>query len=636
MGRIALLPPDLANQIAAGEVVERPASVVKELVENALDAGARRVSIHVELGGKKQVRVEDDGEGMDPDDARLALERHATSKIRRADDLAAILTHGFRGEALPSIASVSHFTLRTRTRDRDSGTEVRVNGGLIAAELEVPAAPGTVIEVNDLFYNLPARRKFLKSDGAETAQVSRITTQLALAYPEIGFTLTSGPRTLVQCPPVTSLKDRLYQLYGDRGDLLEVTKEAGGIRMFGFIAALAEQGPTRGPQNVFINRRIIKDRTIAHAIIDAYSVASIKERSPEVHLFLEMAADALDVNVHPTKAEVRFREQSLVHEVVRRGLMDALGSGGVPHLQLQGETAMARPFAPSIPGILAGGYFPNRWVPGAATTAYPVDPYPAGGQRSEGGGQGYGQAGPEAGRVGQVGQGGLSHEGQAGLAGQAGLSHDGQAGQAEQAGLSQSAPGAPDMRPMIPLGQFRDTFIIAIDDEGLAIIDQHVAHERVLFERVMQQLTRGDLESQRLLVPLLMELPSAAQQTLVERAEALARLGYEVESFGEGTLKVSAVPALLRTEESAQALLALADDLDGLDRGAQIQDALQRIAATTACHAAVKANYPLTYEKMMHILEELRATAYSTVCPHGRPVMLRITKREIEKNFERV
>ena len=628
MGRIALLPPDLANQIAAGEVVERPASVVKELVENALDAGARRVSIHVELGGKKQVRVEDDGEGMDPDDARLALERHATSKIRRADDLAAILTHGFRGEALPSIASVSHFTLRTRTRDRDSGTEVRVNGGLIAAELEVPAAPGTVIEVNDLFYNLPARRKFLKSDGAETAQVSRITTQLALAYPEIGFTLTSGPRTLVQCPPVTSLKDRLYQLYGDRGDLLEVTKEAGGIRMFGFIAALAEQGPTRGPQNVFINRRIIKDRTIAHAIIDAYSVASIKERSPEVHLFLEMAADALDVNVHPTKAEVRFREQSLVHEVVRRGLMDALGSGGVPHLQLQGETAMARPFAPSIPGILAGGYFPNRWVPGAATTAYPVDPYPA-----------------TPGQVGQVGQVGLSG---AGLAGQSGLSDAGLAALVGQDGLSptdqQSAIGnqqsgvgtSPDMRPMIPLGQFRDTFIIAIDDEGLAIIDQHVAHERVLFERVMQQLTRGDLESQRLLVPLLMELPSAAQQTLVERAEALARLGYEVESFGEGTLKVSAVPALLRTEESAQALLALADDLDGLDRGAQIQDALQRIAATTACHAAVKANYPLTYEKMMHILEELRATAYSTVCPHGRPVMLRITKREIEKNFERV
>ena len=325
MGRINRLPTDLANQIAAGEVVERPASVVKELVENAIDAGAKRIKIHVELGGKKLVRVEDDGEGMEPEDARLAIERHATSKIARADDLAAITTHGFRGEALPSIASVSHFVLRTRTRDRDSGTEIRVNAGLIAADVEAPAAVGTVVEVSDLFYNLPARRKFLKSDGAESAQVSRISTQLAFAYPDIGFTLTSGPRTLLQCPPAGSLRDRLYQLYGDREDLLEVHKSAGGITLFGFIAALAEQGPTRGPQNVFINRRIVKDRTIAHAIIDAYSVASIKERSPEVHLFLEMPADALDVNVHPTKAEVRFREPSLVHEVVRRGLMAVLG-----------------------------------------------------------------------------------------------------------------------------------------------------------------------------------------------------------------------------------------------------------------------------------------------------------------------
>ena len=299
MGKITRLPSDLANQIAAGEVVERPASVVKELVENAIDAGAHRLSIHVELGGKKQVRVEDDGEGMEPDDARLAIERHATSKIRRSDDLAAIRTLGFRGEALPSIASVSHFVLRTRARGRDSGTEIRVNGGVVASESEVPAAEGTAIEVNDLFYNLPARRKFLKSDGAESAQVSRITTQLALAYPEIGFTLTSGGRTVLQCPPAHSLRDRLYQLYGERDDLLEVRKEAGGLRLSGYIAALAEQGPTRGPQNVFINRRIVKDRTIAHAIIDAYSVASIKERSPEVHLFIEMPPEAVDVNVHP-------------------------------------------------------------------------------------------------------------------------------------------------------------------------------------------------------------------------------------------------------------------------------------------------------------------------------------------------
>src|SRR5215510_2506728 len=366
MGKINRLPTDLANQIAAGEVVERPASVVKELVENAIDAGARRVSIHIEMGGKKQVRVEDDGEGMEPEDARLAIERHATSKIRRADDLAAILTLGFRGEALPSIASVSHFVLRTRARGQTSGTEIRVNGGALASVTEIGAAEGTVVEVNDLFYNLPARRKFLKSDGAESAQVSRIVTQLALAYPEVGFTLTSAARTVLQAPPAGSPRDRLYQVYGERDDLMEVRKEAGGMRIAGFIAALAEQGPTRGPQNLFINRRIVKDRTIAHAIIDSYSQASIKERSPEVHLFIEMPAEAVDVNVHPTKAEVRFREQSLVHEVVRRAFMEALGQSGVPELQLSGEVVgRVEAMATALPGVLAGGAYPSRWVPPA-------------------------------------------------------------------------------------------------------------------------------------------------------------------------------------------------------------------------------------------------------------------------------
>ena len=257
MPRIAVLPSDLANQIAAGEVVERPASVVKELVENALDAGARRLAVHVEFGGKKQVRVEDDGEGMDPVDARLAIERHATSKIRHAGDLAAIHTLGFRGEALPSIASVSHFVLRTRARGRQTGTELRVNGGAVASVIEVGAAEGTVVEVNDLFYNLPARRKFLKADGAGSAQVSRVVAQLALAYPEAGFTATSGVRTLMQCPPSKSRRDRLYQIYGEREDLIEVGRSAGGVQLMGYIAALAGpvgQGPTRGVQHVFVNR----------------------------------------------------------------------------------------------------------------------------------------------------------------------------------------------------------------------------------------------------------------------------------------------------------------------------------------------------------------------------------------------
>jgi DNA mismatch repair protein MutL len=603
MAKVNRLPPDLANQIAAGEVVERPASIVKELVENAVDAGARRIAVHVELGGKKQVRVEDDGEGMEPEDARLAIERHATSKIRRADDLAAIVTMGFRGEALPSIASVSHFVLRTRARGQQSGTEIRVNGGAVSSVAEIGAPEGTVVEVNDVFYNLPARRKFLKSDAAESAQVSRIVTQLALAHPQVGFTLTSGPRTVLQCPPAATLRDRLYQLYGEREDLVEVGKQAGGIRLSGYVAALADQGsgigPARGPQNVFVNRRIVKDRTISHAIIDAYSAATIKERSPEVHLFLEMPPDAVDVNVHPTKAEVRFREQSFVHEIVRRALMDALGQGAAPQLQLRPESVSASPLARPIPGILSGGAYPNRWVPGAA---------------------------PAAG-AGTWGQGSVDRVPSAPQVPAADL---------QSGAASPEAPGSEALSPMIPLGQFRDTFIVAIDADGISIIDQHVAHERVLFERVMQRLTAGRLESQRLLVPMLLELSADAQQTLVNRATELDRLGFEVEPFGEGTVKVSAVPALLDVAECDATLRALAADLEGLDRGAGVQDALQRIAALTACHAAVKANYPLTYDKMTHILDELRATAYSTICPHGRPVMLRLTRREIEKNFERI
>jgi DNA mismatch repair protein MutL len=595
MGIINRLSPDLANQIAAGEVVERPASVVKELVENAIDAGARRLTIHVELGGKKQVRVEDDGDGMEPEDARLAIERHATSKIRRAEDLAAILTLGFRGEALPSIASVSHFVLRTRARGQQSGTEIRVNGGTVASIVEVGAPEGTLVEVNDIFYNLPARRKFLKSDGAESSQVSRVVTQLALAYPEVGFTLTSAGRNVLQCPPAVSRRDRLYQVYGERSDLMELAKDAGGMKLTGFVAALAEQGPTRGPQNVFINRRIVKDKTIAHAIIDSYSQASIKERSPEVHLFIEMPPDALDVNVHPTKAEVRFRDQSLVHEVVRRALMETLGRSGVPQLQLRPEHMAQTPFNASLPGALAGGTYPNRWMPD--TTYEPALGVPA--ARPE----------PVEGRATGV---------------DSGLT------------LRQAQGERIDIKPMIPLGQFRDTFIIAVDDEGVAIIDQHVAHERVLFERVMEKLTLGRLESQRLLVPMLLDVPPSAHQALLARAGELERSGFELESFGSATIKVTAVPALLTIDDSTRALLALAEDLEGLDRGAQVQDALQRIAATTACHAAVKANYPLTYEKMAHILDELRATAYSTVCPHGRPVMLRLTRREIEKNFDRI
>ena len=597
VSRIHRLPPDLANQIAAGEVVERPASVVKELIENAVDAGATRVTVTMEFGGKKLIVVEDNGEGMTREDAELAIERHATSKIRTAADLAAIRTLGFRGEALPSMASVSRFRLRTRAKGALSGTEVKVEAGQPARVSDVGAPEGTLVEVADLFFNLPARRKFLKADTAEAAQVSRLVTQLALGYPEVGFTLRSGDRVLLETPPAQSVEERFFQVYGERPDVVPVLKQAAGIAIRGFVAALGDQGPVRGPQHVFVNRRIVRDRTIGHAIQQAYSVATIKERSPEVHLFIELPPDRVDVNVHPTKAEVRFLDQGLVHEVLRRAIVDALGVTVAPELVLSG--AIVRP------GIEAPGALPLGF--GAASATAP------------------------------------------GAASAAGLS-------VEDATLARAIESATPaawadprvqttagretvqtlIRPMAPLGQFRNTFIIAIDDEGIAIIDQHVAHERILFEQIAERLTSRALESQRLLTPVVLELAPGEHQTLLSHRTALERFGFELEDFGGTSLRVLAAPAILDWHRCEGALRSVAMDLDGLAPGAGVTEALRRMAATMACHAAVKANDPLTREKMQYLLDELRRTAHSSVCPHGRPVVLRLTRREIERNFERV
>ncbi|HEX6323187.1 MAG TPA: DNA mismatch repair endonuclease MutL [Vicinamibacterales bacterium] len=596
MAKIQRLPPELANQIAAGEVVERPASVVKELIENAIDADARRVAVTIEMGGKKLMRVDDDGVGMDAEDARLAVERHATSKIRAAGDLDGIRTLGFRGEALPSIASVSRFRLRTRARGAASGTEVRVEGGQDASVREVGAPEGTSIEVCDLFYNLPARRKFLKSDAAESAQVSKLVTQLALCYPEVGFSLTSAGRKVVEWPPAASLADRFFQVHGERADLVPIAKEAGGIRIEGFIAALGDQGPLRGQQNVFINRRIVRDKTVQHAIVQAYSVATIKERSPEVHLFLAIAPERIDVNVHPTKAEVRFLEQALVHEVLRRAIGEALGvNAQAPELTLAPESqpAFGGATAP-LPGLWGGATTPQR----TAGWNYPDRPYPA--------------PAPAPGTAPASGT----------------------------APAQAPAPGTehvePALRPMTPLGQFRNTFILCVDDEGIAIVDQHVAHERVLFEQISERLSAGTLESQRLLTPIVLELTSSQAEALGGQRDELARLGFEAEPFGGTSLRVDAVPALLDLAEAEATVRALADDLDGLEKGSRAGEAIRRMAATMACHAAVKANDVLTPEKMQYILAELERTSYSSVCPHGRPVVLRLTRREIEKNFQRI
>jgi DNA mismatch repair protein MutL len=609
--RIHRLPPELANQIAAGEVVERPASVIKELVENSVDAGARRVTITVEFGGKKSIAVEDDGEGMSAEDAVLAIERHATSKISSASDLAAIATLGFRGEALPSIASVSRFRLRTRRHAELSGTELRVEAGKLVSRREAGAPEGTLVEVADLFFNLPARRKFLKADTAESAQVSRLVTQLALGYPETGFVLRSGSRVLIEAPPAGSLEERFYQIYGDRPDLVPVSKQAAGISVTGFVAALGEQGPARGPQHVFVNRRIVRDRTISHAIQAAYSVATIKERSPEVHLFIELPADRVDVNVHPTKAEVRFLDQGLVHEILRRAIVDALGATGTPELVLAPATFAAGP--PALTSL------PLGFGPGSTATV-PASSWPAVDPAT-------GLTPPVAASVGDAW---LEAAGAAALAARPAWS-DPRAG--TQAGREATATL---IRPLTPLGQFRNTFIIAVDEDGLAIIDQHVAHERILFEQISERLTGRTLESQRLLTPIVLETSPGEHQTLVANAVTLGKFGFEVEDFGGKSLRVAAVPALLDWRRCDAALRAVAADLDGLAPGTGVEDVLRKMAATMACHAAVKANDPLTREKMQYLLDELRRTAHSSVCPHGRPVVLRLTRREIERNFERI
>ena len=596
MNRIQRLPPELANQIAAGEVVERPASVIKELVENAIDAGAHRINIIVEFGGKKLMSVEDDGEGMTADDAVLAVERHATSKIHSAADLAAISTLGFRGEALPSIASVSKFRLRTRVRGALSGTELRIEAGALVSNREVGAPEGTLVEVGELFFNLPARRKFLKADTAEAAQISRLVTQLALCYAEVGFVLKSGARLLLEAPPAGSLAERFYQIYGDRPDLVPVVKSAAGITIGGFAAALGEQGPARGPQHVFVNNRIVRDRTISHAIQAAYAVATIKERSPEVHLFIELGHDRVDVNVHPTKAEVRFLEQGLVHEVLRRAIVDALGATSAPELVL--SPAVGPAAAPQ-------------------TSSLPL---------------GFGQQGanPEA-RPAQVSAADFDAWTLAAAA--AAPSAWPQSRSTTQAGQDTVSTL---IRAMTPIGQFRNTFIIAVDDDGLAIIDQHVAHERILFEQFSERLTSRELESQRLLTPIVLEVSPGEHQTLLSNAAALSRFGFDLEDFGGASLRIGAVPAVLDWSRCEEALRAVAADLDGLSPGAGVEAALRQMAATMACHAAVKANDPLTREKMQYLLDELRRTSHSSVCPHGRPVVLRLTRREIERNFERI
>ena len=570
MGTIRVLDPNVANQIAAGEVVERPASVVKELVENALDAGASRVDVSVDGGGADRIAVADDGSGMERDDAVLAFERHATSKIRRAADLQAIGSYGFRGEALPSIASVSHLVLTTSTGG-ERGTRVRLRAGTIVA-VEPAAHPrGTTVEVEGLFANAPARRKFLRAPGTETSHVAAILTRVAAASPGIAFSLKSGGRDLASWPAVSDYRERVAQIAGldDAPHLVAVDGRSGGMRVVGLASGPSLSRSTSTDQNLFVNGRPIRDRRLLHAVQAAYVTLLPKGRYPVLYLFLSVPAGEVDVNVHPAKAEVRFLRSGAVHDMVREALLDALG--------------VARPFYSFGPRDAARLSEPDPVSAGTTLAAAesPMAPH---------------RAGPEA----------------------------------EAPADALFGAGA-----LSPLAQFRDTYILASAPDGLVIVDQHAAHERVLYERFMAEHRAGRIEAQRLLFPVTVEVPPAEHAVFPEARPALEELGFGIAPFGDRTLVVDEIPAFVPAGSVARLVREVLREIldwreaDGIDR------LRHRIVATSACHAAVRANHPLDAPRMRAIMNDLMSTDMPMTCPHGRPVLLRFSLDRLEREFHR-
>jgi DNA mismatch repair protein MutL len=623
MGRIRVLPDEVVDRIAAGEVVERPASVVKELVENSLDAGAGALRVFVEGGGRRRIRVIDDGTGLDQDDALLALERHATSKIRLASDIDRIETLGFRGEALPSIASVSRMTLVTAPDESGVGTKVVVHGGTLQT-VETTACPrGTTVEVRDLFFNTPVRRKFLRSERTESRRIVELVTELALSRPAVRFELRSGQRYVFRADPARDRGERITQLFGApmRERLIEISEEHDGFRIAGFIGSAQETRSTRAAQHVWVNGRILRDRTIAHALSEAYAEVVPRGRYAVVFLELTIPSDRVDINVHPAKTEVRFLQARWVHDLVRDAVARALRSTGALHRA------------------------PHRWT-------RPVDAAPAASGRET--------------RVAEALERYLDDGVRPGPGPRLTPMREGWS--------RPTAPREPDTRPVagpeqvvqegqgavFTLAQYRHCYILARDDEGLLLVDQHVAHERVLFEELMQGAARREAPRQKLLFPLALDLPPAERMALRDHADELGHLGFTLDGFGGETLLVREVPAACLPDDAARLMADLAaallvrevpaacrpDDAARLmaDLAAALlegegplrtEEVRRRAAATTACHAAVKINDPLTLEKMDHILERLFRCRTPTHCPHGRPIILRISLKEIERAFGR-
>jgi DNA mismatch repair protein MutL len=658
MTRIRILPEHVANKIAAGEVVERPASVVKELLENALDAGARSIRVEVESGGKRMIRVIDDGCGMAHDDALLAFERHATSKLRTADDLLSIATLGFRGEALPSIAAVSRLLLQTRAAEEEEGTRVEFAGGKLVGVKPEGLPAGTTISVADLFYCVPARRNFLKSETTELGHIASLVTHYALAHPDKQFVLKTPTQEIIHATPVESMADRVYQLFGRQAleELFELPPASSPMRaaiteaeltseeraaelvVRGFASRPEVQRSNRNGIYVFVNRRLVRDRLILHAIHESYRNVLPPSVFPAVLLFLDLPAEEVDVNVHPAKIEVRFRHPQFVHDFTRDSIRQALSrarpipsfagaaaASASAEAREQGNDAAAASAAAGATASSTG--LPRAVIPpwdGPAANASPMN---------GGGSAGAAIAGdfelsaaplrPEPQRFRfEGGFGSISDE-----------SFSGSAGSFIGAEPLASAGSLVELKP---LGQISSSFIVAVNGEGLWIIDQHVAHERVLFEQHLRARREGLLSGQRMLTPMMVEL-APRQLVIFERiAEELAANGFEVAQMGPRSVAIHATPAGIAAADAERLLMEI---LDGTERenSAISMDSLQaKIAASTSCHAAIKVNMPLDQKKMEWLLGELAKTETPMSCPHGRPIVLRYSVREIERAFKRI
>jgi DNA mismatch repair protein MutL len=623
MSKIRVLADHVANQIAAGEVVERPASVAKELVENSIDAGATRITIEIEAGGRRLLKVSDDGEGMVRDDAVLAFERHATSKIRATDDLAAIATLGFRGEALASIASVAKVELTTSTEGAKAATRVQIDGGRMRDVKDAAHPRGTTIAVRDLFFNIPARRKFLRSEATETYHLTNLVTHYALAHPEIAFTFVNNGRETVRAAPAKDLRERAYQIFGAEflENLLEVNAgDLGVARVTGFVSAPRDRRTSRDSQYLFVNRRFVRDRTIGRSLSEGYRSILPHGVYPAALLFIETPLEEVDVNVHPAKTEVRFRRQAAVADAVREAVKSALASTGYappPVEQTISATASASAAPSTPPPSVPPGII--EFIPPAMPTG-PVPPLPPPQPRIEYTPE---PSGDE-----------IARDISAMIAQKSVQSVVPPFNSAEKiAKVPEHGSLSKNIRP---LGQLDESFIIATDDDGLLLIDQHVAHERVLFDKYRALEAERRTESQQLLVPETFDLTPAQAAVFDDLVPELENYGFELMRLSGRTVAIKATPADLPGGEARNMIAELLDTVDAEKKNSARETLRDEIAASLACHAAIKVNMSLTPEKMRWLIDRLMQTSSPTTCPHGRPVILRLKTRDILKGFHRI